>query len=98
MCGQCRNEMAPNRKRTTTRRRKPAKRQRRMTHGKWVLSLQVSLLVWAKQPMGSPKPWGIINANKLRKSVYDACDKWKKAKTKNMPVNRLIPVSCEGNH
>ena len=33
MCGRCRNEMAPKRKRTTTRRHKPAKRQRRMTYG-----------------------------------------------------------------
>ena len=33
MCGQCRKEMAPKCKRTTTRRRKPAKRQRRTTYG-----------------------------------------------------------------
>ena len=33
MCGRCRRAMAPKRKRTTTRRRKPAKRQRRMTYG-----------------------------------------------------------------
>ena len=33
MCGRCRSAMAPKRKRTTTRRRKPAKRQRRMTYG-----------------------------------------------------------------
>ena len=32
MCGSCRSDMAPKRKRTTTRRRKPAKRQRRMTY------------------------------------------------------------------
>ena len=33
MCGRCRSAMAPKRKRTTTRRRKPAKRQQRMTYG-----------------------------------------------------------------
>ena len=33
MCGRCRSAMAPKRKRATTRRRKPAKRQRRMTYG-----------------------------------------------------------------
>ena len=33
MCGRCRSAMAPKRKRNTTRRRKPAKRQRRMTYG-----------------------------------------------------------------
>ena len=33
MSGRCRSAMAPKRKRTTTRRRKPAKRQRRMTYG-----------------------------------------------------------------
>lgn len=48
--------------------------------------------------MGSPKHWGIIKANKLRKSVFDVCEKWNKANAKNMPVNRLIAASCEGNH
>ena len=33
MCGRCRSAMAPKRKRTTIRRRQPAKRQRRMTYG-----------------------------------------------------------------
>ena len=33
MCGRCRSAMALKRKRATTRRRKPAKRQRRMTYG-----------------------------------------------------------------
>ena len=33
MCGRCRSAMAPKRKRATTQRRKPAKRQRRMTYG-----------------------------------------------------------------
>ena len=33
MCGRCRSAIAPKRKCTTTRRRKPAKRQRRMTYG-----------------------------------------------------------------
>ena len=33
MCGRCRSAMAPELKRTTTRRRKPAKRQRGMTYG-----------------------------------------------------------------
>ena len=33
MCGRCRSAMAPKHKRATTGRRKPAKRQRRMTYG-----------------------------------------------------------------
>ena len=45
--------------------------------------------------MVSPKRWGIINANKPQKSVFDAWEKWNKANAENMPVNRLIVLSCK---
>ena len=92
MCGRCRSAMAPKRKRATTRRRKPAKRQRRMTYGQ-VGGVSPGLIVGiGKAGYGITKALPSPKPSKLPKN---ADVKWDKANGNAKQVNRLIVLSCK---
>ena len=87
--------MAPKRKCTTTRRRKPAKRQRRMTYGQ-VGGVSPGLIVGiVKDGYGITKALGIIKPSEPSKLPKNADVKWNKANGNDMRVNHSIVLSCE---
>ena len=76
MCGRCRSAMAPKRKRTTTRRRKLAKRQRRMTYGQ-VGGVSPGLIVGiGKAGYVITKALGVIKPREPGKYPQNADGKW----------------------